>query len=393
MEDLSLFSLAGKRILVVDDDALTRRMARHHLEHLRFEVVDAVSGEAALAEVRKQPPALVLLDVEMGGMDGFETCKRLRQLVEMRGVPILFITASRDIEALARGFELGASDFILKPLRLTELASRMRVHLQVVELMRLQREYICELSRAGEHKNRLVGAVTHDLKNPLLALKGLSEFLLEGAGGPLSVEQREIVEQMHAAAEGMSELVKELMGCSVQEMRERGPQVGRVQLLELVEGCVKALRPRAEKRGVGFRVVPECLPPLLLDKGQFRRVVENLLSNAVKFTHAQTEVTVTLRREGDHAVMEVRDRGPGIPEGEHGLLFKPLGRTSVAVAEGEESTGLGLSICAKIVTAHAGRIGAENHPEGGAVFWVRVPLERARARTHTPAVMLLQASA
>lgn len=364
------------RILVVDDDEIIRKLLRRVLERSGFVVDEAGSGEDALKQIEAHHPDLILLDVVMDGIDGFITCRKIKNTEGMDEVPIIFVTGRSDTGSIVEGLDAGGSDYITKPINRHEALARIRNHLKMRVLMKFQREFIDGLKKANLAKNRIIGIASHDLRNPIASIRGLSEFLEEA--GPLNADQREIAMTIQSTSDSMLHLVDELLDLSVIESGEERSDRAPCSIYEIVSSSLNIYQFTANKKSIKLMLHDEGEIPelLLLDKMQFRRLVDNVLSNAVKYSPTETMVNVYVKREQHLLKIVVEDQGPGIPEDEMHKLFTDFGKTSVQPTGNETSTGLGLSICKKIVESHQGRIYAANRSEGaGAAFTIELNTE------------------
>jgi len=372
----SASNVEGRRILLVDDDRINLRILAGILKKEGYVAAEANSGERALELYLEFRPHLVLLDVVMAGIDGLETCRRLKRAHGERCAPIIFITAKNDSEDVVEGLAAGGVDYLPKPFQPKEVAARIKTHLQIQLLAAQQLSLVEQLRNANVAKNRFLGMAAHDLRNPLASIRGISEFLLAGAVGPLTPDQLDLVDTIQTTSQGMLQMVNELLDVATIEAGELKliPQLG--SLDELVNKCVTLANMEASKKNTkialeagGGRVT------LSFDAAKMKQVVDNLLSNSVKFSPPGSIITVLVRRETatPHVSFAVRDQGPGIPHDERDKLFKDFGRLSVQPTGGEKSTGLGLAICRKIVEAHGGTIVAENLPDRGCEFRVTLP--------------------
>jgi two-component system, sensor histidine kinase and response regulator len=373
------FRPAGRKILIVDDDRLNIRILGGILKGERYALAEADSGESALGLYATFRPDLVLLDVMMSGIDGFETCRRLKRDYGDKCAPIIFITAKSDSDDVVEGLGAGAADYLLKPFKPKEVLARIRSHLQNQILSEQQKLLVEQLSNANAAKNRFLGMAAHDLRNPLASIRGLSEFLREGAVGPLTADQLELIETIHSASQSMLELVNELLDVATIESGELKLNLHSHDLNELVGRSVTMINMEATKKGTHVTFEPaEPALALLIDSAKMKQVVDNLLSNAVKYSPPGSNIIAIVRVDlvARSCSFCVRDQGPGIPDGERDRLFKDFSRLSIQPTGGENSTGLGLAICRKIVEAHQGTIVAENLREGGCEFRVSLPISQ-----------------
>lgn len=370
-------TLAGRRILVVDDDRINVRILTGILAREGFEFTEASTGEQALDAYERVKPHLVLLDVMMPGIDGFETCRQLKKRYGERCAPIIFITAKSHADDVVEGLSAGGADYLPKPFKHKEVIARIRAHLQNQLLSEQQLLLVQQLSQANAAKNKFLGMAAHDLRNPLASIRGIAEFLQAGTLGPLNAEQLDMIETIHSASQSMLTMVNELLDVATIEAGELKLSLRRASLTELLRKASALSNMDAAKKGTSVHFDPPADPlELAFDPVKLKQVADNLLSNAVKYSPPGSRITVLARRESAarQAILAVRDQGPGIPEAERDKLFQDFSRLSVQPTGGENSTGLGLAICRKIVEAHRGAIVAENLPGGGCEFRVTLPL-------------------
>ena len=367
-------SLLGRKILVVDDDRLNLRILGGILRGENYTLAEANSGEAALALYPEFKPDIVLLDVMMAGIDGFETCRRLKETYGESCAPIVFITAKTESDDVVQGLAAGGADYLPKPFRPKEVTARIRAHLHGRLLAEQQKQLVEQLSKANAAKNKFLGMAAHDLRNPLASIRGLAEFLRDGVVGPLTPEQLDLVTTIHGASQSMLEMVNELLDVATIEAGELKLRVERQNLVPLIEKSVSLSNNEAAKKQtkIVFAAAGQSLP-LDIDPAKMRQVIDNLISNAVKYSPPGAIITVELHAQPDRGGFSVKDQGPGIPESERDQLFKDFSQLSTKPTGGEKSTGLGLAICQKIVAAHHGSITAENLPDRGCEFRVILP--------------------
>lgn len=334
----------------------------------------AHSGEEALTAYEDFKPDLVLLDVIMPGISGFDTCRTLRDRHGDTLAPVIFITAKSESDDVVEGLAAGGVDYLPKPFKGREALARLRTHLQNRLLTEQQRGLVAQLSSANAAKNKLLGMVAHDLRNPLASIRGLSDFLTDGTVGQLTPDQLDLVKCIQETSQSMLSMVNELLDVATIESGELKIHPEQRPIAELVNKSVYLNNINAAKKG--SRIEIDELDPnieLNIDADKVRQVIDNLLSNAIKFSPPNSVVHVGIARtERDYSVL-VRDQGPGIPENERHKLFKDFGQTSVRPTAGEKSTGLGLAICKRIMESHGGSIAADNAPSGGSIFRITFP--------------------
>ncbi len=366
--------MTGSRILIVDDSEMARRQINFFLKKDGYEVYEAKSGEEALWLVHEVDPELILMDVSMDGMDGMETCRRLKDDEDNSTLPVIFLSAKGERDEIVKGFKSGAIDYIVKPFHPTESLTRIRTHLRVKKLAELREKNILELKHLNKTKDRVLRIASHDLRNPVAAIAGLAEFLKDDCDN-LSEGQKEIVDCIEEAGKSVVLLLNELLDISAFDSGHLELNKEELNLCKLVHNLVPLFRGEADRKDITLTFNCEGnLPKAYIDRQQIRRVVDNLLSNAFKFTPTGGNILVRVIAEEKGICLQVDDTGPGIPIEEADRLFIEFGTTSNIPTGGEKSTGLGLSICQRIVRAHDGSIDYVNLPEGGARFSVILPV-------------------
>jgi len=362
-------------ILLVDDCDITRTIIAAKLKKCAYSVLEAASGLEALNMVKEQIPDLILLDIMMQGIDGLETCRQLKTSSNLEELPIIFLSGKSDKAHVVAGLECGAADYIVKPFDIEEAVARINTHLKISQLNKEKQAANLKLKEANAAKDKLLSVTSHDLKNPLAAIQGLAEYLANGHFGSVNQEQLEVIRQIMDASSGMLDLVGDLLSLSILESTHHTPQLRECELAPLVCQLAKQLSVNAAKKHIQIMCEEEHTSRCTTrcDDRLIRRVVQNLVSNAIKFSPANTTIHVRAYPTEQGFSVEVDDEGPGIPESEHDKLFQEYGRTSVKTTGGESSTGLGLSICKKIMDAHHGKIGIKNLTPQGARFYFHLP--------------------
>lgn len=195
--------LKNSRILLVDDDRLNLRILAGILKLEGYQIGEASSGEAALEIYESFKPDLVLMDVLMPGINGFETCRELKRRHPEDAAPVIFITAKSESDDIVEGLAAGGVDYLPKPIRPKEALARIRSHLSLRILLEEQKCLVDQLSKANTAKNRFLGMAAHDLRNPLASIRGMTEFLLDWTVCELSTDQKDLAQSIHEASQGM----------------------------------------------------------------------------------------------------------------------------------------------------------------------------------------------
>lgn len=349
-------------ILIVDDTPANLSVLAECLGQAGYTLLVAEDGADALALTERSTPDLILLDVMMPGLDGFATCRRLKERPATRDVPVIFMTALTDTAEKLKAFEAGAVDYVTKPIQHEEALARIAAHLTI---RRLQRQLQEQLAL----KERFMRIAGHDLRNPLCLIL-MSGELARRKGAPPEVA--EYLESIHASARQMRGIIDTFLNLRRPGAEPVGP--ARCDLNLLVAAVVAQHEPAAESKGLRLTLdLAEDLPPGRCDAGHAYQALANYLSNALKFTPRGGGITVRTRATEATLRVEVADTGPGVPAAERGQLFQEFARLSPRPTGGEESNGVGLSIVRQLVASQGGATGADFPAEGGSVFWFELP--------------------
>jgi two-component system, sensor histidine kinase and response regulator len=361
------------RVLVVDDSLLNRTQIRRFLQRDGIQVFEAKSGEDALWLAKEADPDLILMDVLMEGMDGYQTCELIRAETAAHDIPIIFLTGLGEREDVVRGFAVGAVDYITKPFHVAEGMSRIRTHLRLRKLSRFRQQHIQELKDLNSAKDRLLRVASHDLRNPLAAIVGLAEFLLESPVAQ-SADEREMIENIHQAAVRMAALLTNLLDLSALDSGKLRLKHEPLDLAAVAREVSQLYWVRAANKQIQLINADDRHPVWVLgDAVQLQRVLDNLVSNALKFTPAGGSVTISCVCDNGIAQLRVDDTGPGIPAADRAGLFKEFAQTRNQATAGEPGSGLGLSICQRLVDSLGGTISHDNLEGGGSRFTVSLP--------------------
>lgn len=361
----------GARILVVDDDALTRRSLRAMLERAYYQVETVDGGIEALGMLGSYKPDLVLLDIQMPGMDGLEVCRQIRELPNGDLLPIIFLTGDErpDIHSLA--FQVKGDDFLRKPVPSAELVVRIR---SLMRLKRLQAEIQAErdtLLDLQKQREQIFEFIVHDLKNPLSAIQAGLQLLDEREDGA-AISQTQL-RRLRDTSEYMGRMIQNILDIG------RGEQVGlelhktRIPLRHWIPSVLKEVESLALSRG--HELAWHCPPDLEIEADQefLRRLLLNLLDNALKYSAPGCRTRLEAQRTEGGVRLEVRDQGRGIPEHMREQIFEKFVRLEEGLSGSRSSSGLGLAFCQLVAEAHQGRIWVEENPPQGSVFMLELP--------------------
>jgi signal transduction histidine kinase len=365
-------------ILVVDDNAQNRAFARAALEDEGYRVILAENGEQAIELFRAAPADCVLLDVRMPGLDGFATCSEIRRLPLGQDTPVVFLTAQRDLDTFDAALRSGGDDFLTKPVRPTELLLRVQAALKLrrayasnreyVDLVRRQRD---DLMRLQLQKERLMGFVVHDLKNPVSNIDLQAQLLARDKSSALA---REAGASIRDEVRSLMRLLLNLLDISKSEEGRLTPARSEIPLPALAHTVCEALSIRATAKNVRIEQHIQ-VPTAQADPDLLRRVLENLLENALRHAPSSSVVQVSAGQRGNAVELRITDAGVGVPSEMRETVFDRFIQVeSNDQAVSRSGRGLGLAFCRLAVEAHGGRIWVEDAGPG-AIFALSLPNE------------------
>jgi two-component system sensor histidine kinase/response regulator len=357
-----------ERILVVDDQEANLRVLCKMLGLLGFEIDPVTSGEEALKRLSVLPPDLVLLDVLMPEMDGFEVCQRIRAQPHRHEIPIIFLSAADDKTFVVRALEAGAVDYVTKPFNQAELISRVKTHLA----LKRARD---SLKQLAEDKDELLGILAHDLKNHLGGMQMSAKLLHERAAAVADPRLNRMATNILDASDQMFSFVKEFLANAAAD-RGQILRVESVSLADAASATVQRYTEAALRKSIRINEdYPPEAPLVRADRGALDQAIDNLVSNAVKFSPPDTSIWLTISpAAGGYVEFRLKDEGTGCDEQDRAQMFTRYRRLSARPTAGEPSTGLGLSIAKRHVDAMDGTLHCESEPGQGATFVLRLPL-------------------
>lgn len=374
---------AEYKILVVDDVQSNVLLLKALLGREGFNIIYAMNGTEALEKVKSESPDLVLLDVMMPDMDGFEVAGRLKVEPSQAEIPIIFLTALNDSASVVKGFQLGANDFISKPFRREELLIRVEHQLSLVDTRRIILRQTEELRKTIAGRDKLYSVIAHDLRSPMASIKMLcNTIMMSIEPGSVPQDVFEMLEMANKTSEEVFSLLDNLLKWTKSQLGKLSNVPQPIDLVGLVDGVLEVFKPIAESKSIALALERSIESvEVVVDVEMIKSVVRNLISNAIKFSHKDTTVTTRVETRMDErnglneVIVIVSDKGCGIKEEDQPKLLNEATHFTTFGTNSEEGSGLGLLLCKDFVAKNNGQLWFTSKPGAGSDFCFSLPLK------------------
>lgn len=374
---------AEYKILVVDDVQSNVLLLKALLGREGFNIIYAMNGTEALEKVKSESPDLVLLDVMMPDMDGFEVAGRLKVEPSQAEIPIIFLTALNDSASVVKGFQLGANDFISKPFRREELLIRVEHQLSLVDARRIILRQTEELRKTIAGRDKLYSVIAHDLRSPMASIKMLcNTSMMSIEPGSVPQDVFEMLEMANKTSEEVFSLLDNLLKWTKSQLGKLSNVPQPIDLVGLVDGVLEVFKPIAESKSIALALERSIESvEVVVDVEMIKSVVRNLISNAIKFSHKDTTVTTRVETRMDErnglneVIVIVSDKGCGIKEEDQPKLLNEATHFTTFGTNSEEGSGLGLLLCKDFVAKNNGQLWFTSKPGAGSDFCFSLPLK------------------
>jgi two-component system sensor histidine kinase/response regulator len=366
-------------ILVVDDTQQNVQVLTQMLRGKQYKVLAAFNGEDAIALLSRKTPDLILLDVMMPGMDGFETCREIRKEAAYDDIPIIFLSALTDVEAKVKALESGGVDYITKPFQQLEVLARIELHLRLRRLELERQLNVARLEKMNIEKDEVLGIISHDMRNPIGGIIGISNFLR--TDGPSdNQELKDMLTLIETSAERLLLLVNDLLDIALIEANSLQLTFTETDIGAYCHDVIQLHRATAKSKGVRLDLIERVEGIIAeVDVTKFSQVVGNLVSNAIKFTNEGGQIRVEIgyaQNDATQLELQIIDSGIGIPNDLKPRLFEKFGAQRIGT-KGEKGTGLGMPLVKRYVDLHHGTITVESMERIGTTFTIRIPLKHS----------------
>jgi two-component system sensor histidine kinase/response regulator len=359
-------------ILMVDDNAVNLKVLTSMLQQSGWQPRPVTSARLGLQAARSEPPDLILLDVNMPEINGYEICAQLKAEPRLADIPVIFVSALGETLDKVRGFEAGGVDYITKPFQIDEVKARVAAHLELRRQRREAQSSYEKLRESERHRDSLVQMIVHDLRSPLSAISSYLELFAAEAKQKLGVQtQADVASAMHATRH-MARMINGILDVGKMEAQMMKLEVCQCDLVRVIGRSLDDFESLVGARQIAFE---HPTPPavVLADEEIVARIVQNLLANALRLTPAGGKIRVGIVIEAEHTRVFVTDTGPGIAADFHRKIFDKFAQVDTTASARNQTTGLGLAFCKLAVEAHGGRIGVDSQEGNGSTFWFTLP--------------------
>ncbi|MBU0664067.1 MAG: response regulator [Proteobacteria bacterium] len=367
-------------VLLIDDNLVSRTPLVTVLEEADYEVVLGCCAEEAMKRLRTLTPDIILLDVMMPGMNGFSFCRKLKKDPKYQDIPVIFLTSLSQQTDIVKGFDAGGQDYIIKPFNQQELLARVRTHIHLHDTL-LENKRLSRLALdANRSKSEFLASMSHEIRTPLNSIIGMAEVLAETA---LSAEQHEYVRIFRSAGENLLEIINDILDLSKIEAGQTELESIDFDLPTLLDSVTSLVSLRADEQETSIHTHIDSDVPFYLkgDPTRLRQILLNLVGNAVKFTQkGKVEIKVSTESQPgseQKLLFSITDNGIGIAADKQQLIFDSFTQADSLTTRKYGGTGLGLTICQKLLNIMQGRIWLTSQPEKGSTFFFTIPFSQA----------------
>ena len=363
-------------VLVVDDVVSNVLLLKVLLTNEKFKVVTANNGKDALVQAAEKQPDLILLDVMMPEMNGFEVSEKLKANPVTQNIPIIFLTALNTTSDIVKGFKVGANDFISKPFNKEELVIRVTHQISLVAAKRIILRQTEELRKTIMGRDKLYSVIAHDLRSPMGSIKMVLNMLI------LSLPPSQIGEEMYQMLSMANQSTEDVFALLDNLLKWTKSQIGKLNvvyqdfnIVENIASVIEIFNLVAGIKNIKLRYLGDDKIEVHADIDMMKTIMRNLLSNAIKFSYNDSEIVVGARIVDDSVVVSVRDSGKGMSEEDQRKLLNTETHFSKYGTNNEEGSGLGLLLCLDFAVKNGGRLWFESEEGKGATFYFSVPLK------------------
>lgn len=365
---------ADYKILVVDDVLSNVMLLKALLKTEKYQVIVANDGLQALEQIADEHPDLVLLDVMMPGLNGFEVSERLQASQEYNDIPIIFLTALNSHDDIVKGFELGANDFITKPFNKNELKIRIKHQISLIAAKQIILRQTDELRSIISGRDKLYSVIAHDLRGPFGSIKMMLNLVLNNIDEKL-IEQgiMDMLRLANQTTEEVFTLLDNLLKWTKSQLGRLNVVYQTIDIEDVVADGIEVFLTMAELKSI--KIISHTVPCMVsIDNDMIKTVMRNLLSNAIKFSNSGGQIIISINVDDpDFVRLDIKDYGCGIKESNKAKLLNVETHYSTFGTKNEDGSGLGLLLCADFVKKHGGKLWFDSVEGEGSTFSFTIP--------------------
>ena len=362
------------KILIVDDVISNVLLLKILLTNEKFQVCTANNGRACIEMTKKEHPDLILLDVMMPDINGFDTAVILKKDPETKDIPIIFLTALNSPQDLVHGFQVGANDFLTKPFNKEELVMRVTQQISLVAAKRIIEKQNAELKATLSNRDKMYSVIAHDLRSPMASIRMVLNLIVQSTSAEkVGPELYMLLDQANRESEEVHDLLDNLLKWTKSQTGRLNVVLQELDLNDIVPGVVEIFDVIAQTKHITLELkkTDEALK-VHADNDMLKTVLRNFMSNAVKFSPENSTIQISMAKEGDFARVSVKDQGVGIAADRLGSIFHK-GETTYGTV-GEEGSGLGLQLCQDFARKNGGDCYVESVEGQGSTFSFTIPI-------------------
>lgn len=364
------------KILIVDDVMSNVLLLKILLTNEKFKVCTANCGNACIEQARKEKPDLILLDVMMPDISGYDTAVIMKKDPELKEIPIIFLTALNTPADLVKGFQVGANDFLTKPFNKEELVMRVMQQISLVAAKRIIEQQNAELRATLSNRDKMYSVIAHDLRSPMASIRMVLNLVVASCSPDIiGPELFELLDKANRESEEVHDLLDNLLKWTKSQTGRLNVVTQDLDLNDIIPGVVDIFEMIAQTKHIKLELQHTNTPLVVrADNDMLKTVVRNFMSNAIKFSPENSTIEILMCTEGDFAKVSVRDHGVGIAADRIDSIFHK-GETTYGTG-GEEGSGLGLLLCQDFARKNGGDCTVESVEGQGSTFSVLIPLKK-----------------
>ena len=361
------------KILIVDDSTFELELAEWILKEKNYETFTAANGTEALKMAGEIIPDLILLDIMLPDISGFDVCQKLKSTENLKDIPVIFFTSLANVDDIVKGFEAGGVDYVTKPFNREELFVRIKNHLDLISSKRKIELQAKELAQSNALKDKMFSVISHDLRSPVGSIKQTLDFISSGMLEPGEEIFMDTIKDLARTSDEAYILLENLLGWAKSQSNILKVIPENIHLNPLVNGVIGLLKLNFESKKIRIENKIPAQTVVYADMQMVNSIVRNLLSNALKFTPENGLISISSTLKGKDVEISVTDTGVGISEADLKRIFNPGNPLKTYGTNNESGSGLGLTLCNDFVEKNGGQIQVESEPGKGSTFTFSLP--------------------